>query len=287
MAKQEENYVSFASDEAFNFTQIPNCISDLTYSSPKDGKLMRLSVQAKELYRVLRMTAGDKGVCWRSTENLAEICNMSVGAVSNAKAELFMPMHQLNNTPLIQISIKTKSVSKESKCIGKTQYHHITICNIWAFNNIIAAMKKEEAYQEKLKKAQARSPHESARGADSPHESGPPEARSPHERNKNTDNKNPLFNEQQTTPEGVSAASKQKGGKLSASQQKAFDWLIEKGCEKGNAESIATNFSSDDIVNASSYTSNQLKKNAAKNKKTPNKWGYFQTVLSGRYWEKN
>jgi DNA-binding transcriptional MocR family regulator len=59
------------------YAQIPNLIDDAG-----------LSVYAFRLLAHIRRIAGDTGECWEGTRTLAEKCGMSVGQVSNAKAEL-------------------------------------------------------------------------------------------------------------------------------------------------------------------------------------------------------
>jgi hypothetical protein len=58
-------------------TEIPNIVDDSD-----------LSVYAFRLYVHLKRVAGETGVCWQGTRTLATACKMSVGKVSDAKAEL-------------------------------------------------------------------------------------------------------------------------------------------------------------------------------------------------------
>ncbi len=58
-------------------TEVPNIIDD-----------MGLSPFAYRLYGHLKRVAGESGGCWEGIRRLAESCNMSVGAVRSAKAEL-------------------------------------------------------------------------------------------------------------------------------------------------------------------------------------------------------
>jgi len=47
-----------------------------------------LSPYAFRLYAHIKRVAGDDGVCWQGTRTIAEVCRMSLGQVSKAKAEL-------------------------------------------------------------------------------------------------------------------------------------------------------------------------------------------------------
>ena len=58
-------------------TEIPNLVDD-----------MGLSPHAFRLYARLKRVAGDAGKCFYTTKQLAEHCQMSVGAISRAKQEL-------------------------------------------------------------------------------------------------------------------------------------------------------------------------------------------------------
>lgn len=277
--------INFQNTEPKYYTIIPNILSDLTYDKidEKTGekKIMKLSVYARELYRVLRMTAsGDCAKCWKTTETLAEECGMSTGSISNAKEELSQKFHQLDGNPLIHIKEIRTATIEDGKCINKKPKHEITIVNIWSWNNGYMSIKKH------LKK-EADSPHEPANPADSPHEPAQEGARSPHEINNNNSNNNPLFIKQQSTADAASAVSLiNQNSVLSEEKVKAYEWLVKNGCPEKNAISIVKRFCCSDISNASKYTENQLQKNKKNGKKTDSIWAYFQNVLNQRYWEK-
>jgi hypothetical protein len=98
------------------FFQCPNIIVELGLPS-----------QALALYSVIRRTAGDDGVCWRNTRDLARMAGMSVGSVVKAKRHLCGPFQLLNWKPLIQIT-------KEPNRGGGKARHLIEIVNIWREN---------------------------------------------------------------------------------------------------------------------------------------------------------
>lgn len=114
-------------------TEIPNIIDD-----------MDLSVYAFRLYVKLKRVAGDDGKCFYTTRQLAELCRMSVGAVSKAKQELV-------DADLIRV---------ESD--GKWVRDNITIVDLWPANFAYFAQEKEQ-------------------NACSPHEQTAPSPCSPHE----------------------------------------------------------------------------------------------------------
>ena len=267
--------IHLENEEPSFYCMIPHLISYLTYDFiDKDGKkeVRKLSLVARELYRVIKQTAGDRGKCWRDTDGLAELCGMSVGSVVNAKKELQQNFHQLNNTPLITVVESKKANFKNDKCVNKSPSHIITVKNIWGFNN---------AYMSTLKyqKVEAGSPHESAQG----------EAGSPHEPNNNPNNKNPLSKEQQPTACADSVVGcflNKEDSVLVDKKARACNWFLQIGCDLKTATYFVETYSSDDIYQASMYTEQQLKKKKAKNQTIPNIIGYLRNTLKNRYWEK-
>lgn len=280
--------IQLENEEPSFYSRIPHILSHLTYDFIDENgqkSVKKLSIYARELYRVIKQTAGDRGKCWRDTEGLAELCGMSTGSVVNAKKELQQSFNELNGKSLITITKCQRSNFKNDKCVNKSPSHIISVINIWGFNN---------AYMSTLKyqKNEADSPCERAESAGSPHESALRGADSPHEPNKNHNNKNHLYLKQEPTasPSVFSVDSvslkKQNPVFLDEKKESAFGWLTKNGCPEQNAVSIIKKFSCQDIEEASKYTEIQLNKNKAKGKSTENKWAYFQNVLNNRYWEK-
>ena len=93
------------------FTMIPNVIDDLG-----------LSVWAVRLYLRLKRRAGETGVCWENSRNLAAGCNMSRTQVLRAKKEL-------EETGLI-------TISKAKPKAGRFAGHIIKIVDIWLLNAV-------------------------------------------------------------------------------------------------------------------------------------------------------
>lgn len=105
---------------------------------------MDLSVYAFRLYVRLKRVTGDSGKCFYSTRQLAEQCNMSVGAISKAKQEL-------SEKELIRVERD-----------GKWDRDNITIIDMWPANFAYFARETTDA---------ACSPHEQEQEAVcSPHE---------------------------------------------------------------------------------------------------------------------
>jgi hypothetical protein len=288
----EAYVIAFQNSEPKHYTRVPNIIDHLTYDAmDSEGNVIkkRLSVFAKELYRILRMIANDYGACWMNRDNLAELANMSTGSITNAKKELEQKFHQLDGQPLINIEENQKSTK-----VNGTTYHKITIIDIWKWNNaFMSAFNFQKKYG-------APSPHDGANPAPSPHDGPPREAPSPHDTNNNQTNKNHLSKEQQPTPAGSLVASlvslytkkdplypsdQQKHFKErlfpSGQQKRAYDWLVGEGCFEPTAYKISITYSSDDICKASNYTNEMHKKS-----KKDNKWGYLQQTLKNKYWMK-
>lgn len=284
----------FQSSEPKFYTRVPNIIDHLTYSVVKDGKKItkRLSVYAKELYRIIRMIASDNGVSWNSSENLALKIGCAKSTISAATKELLMPMDQLDGNPLIIITEKTLKKTKENGHVFGVKFYMRTIVDIWKWNNaFMSTLKYQNQYGNLIfenEEESSRSPEKQVISSRSPEKQVPPSSRSHGERNNNPLKKNPLFKEQQPTADAASVCSfKKKKGRLSLSEEqcKSYDWMVESGCEEKSAFSIASNFTPKEIAFASEYLLRQQKKNKSKDKNIENIWGYFRQTLKGRYWE--
>ena len=91
------------------FTILPNLLDD-----------MGLSPHAIRLYLRLKRRAGEDGICFENTENMAEGCNMSPATISRTKAELEI-------AGLI-------TIKKRKSPHGHFPGHVITIIDIWKSN---------------------------------------------------------------------------------------------------------------------------------------------------------
>lgn len=264
-------------EEPGYYSRIPHIISYLTYDciDPDTGEVLvkKLSPNARELYRVIKMTASDGGCCWKSRDTLAEECGMSIGAITNAKKELQQKFHQLDGNSLIKLEKKQKTTVKEGQILNKTTYDTIVIVNIWTWNNAFGAIKNKKG---------ALSPHDGAGGALSPHDTATQEALSPHDTNNNPIINNPLYKEQQPTATADIAVSFICKNRLfpSEKQRQAYEWMVSKGCKEATAYKIAKQYSPEDIQKASEYTKERLKKGSV-----DSHWAYFQSTLQKRYWE--
>jgi len=267
------------------YTRVPNIIDHLTYTVEENGKkkTKRLSVYAKELYRIIRMIASDEGSCWNSTESLANKIGCSVGSVVNAKKELLMPMDQLDGNALV---IEKRKTIKKTGSNGKsfcTVLCTRTIVDIWRWNNAFMATVK---YQNQYGGTDSHG--ECVCTTDSWGESVHLGTDSCGEGNNIPSKKNPLLKEQQTTADAapVCLSEKKKGRlSLSGSQRKCYEWMMDNGCDEKSAYYMASSYTSQEIANASEYVNKQFKKNKAKDNKIDNRWGYFRQTLKGRYWE--
>jgi hypothetical protein len=271
----------FQNPEPKYYTRVPNIIDHLTYIKKDDNGNdihMRLSIYAKELYRIIRMIASDHNVCWYNTKSLAEKVGCSVGSICNAKKELLMPMDQLGGNALVKETRKMKPNYLNGVLISRSESCTYQIVDIWPWNNAYMATIGKS-------KKESDSPHESDGGGDSPHESPLLGTDSPGEPIKN--NKNPLFKEQQPSAKADSVVFKNEEGLFpSEEQNKAGIWLLDNGCEKSVALRFLKKYSYSDLSNAISYFLECMKKNRKKGKKTKQEWAYLQTILNNRYWEK-
>jgi predicted transcriptional regulator len=168
----EENAAYNEKPDRDYFTMIPNMIFYIGLT-PYDVRL----------YCELKRIAGDYGKCWMKTKNLAKICNMSMGTVSNSK-------QHLKEFGLIEI----EEFSAE---IGV--YHEIKIIDIWESNTQFC---KNRAASD------SRSPHEWENSISrSPDE----QPRSPHELINIPINKNPYMPQKKLQEKPVPPAKKGNG----------------------------------------------------------------------------
>ena len=271
------------------YTRVPNIIDHLTYDVEEDGVKVskRLSVYAKELYRVIRMIASDQGKDWHTTESLAEIVGCSVGSIINAKKELLMPMNQLEGNALI---IEERSMG--TRMVGDNRYK-CTLCkraivDIWKWNNAFMATMK---YQNKFGIIPD-SPHESGLPPDSCGESGPQGPDSYGEANNNKNNNIPMSNKQQPTASAVPVCLlNAKGSYVSVrsappsddvAKHHNFNLLTKMGYDVLSAMGIVDSFSGQDLQRAFLYLEAQKKK-----KSILNPLGYFRKILEGKWWMKS
>lgn len=156
--EEEGNYFKF-------YASIPHLIDE-----------MNLSPYAYRLYCHFKHVVGERpgGKCWQSTAQLAERCNMSVGAVVKAKTEL------------VQRGLIRINLVKLQK--GGRAAHNIVILNIWKKNFLAHTASQPASSQDEL------DPKPSSQGE---------LASSPHELNKNTNNNN-------TNPRAASAGDQPK-----------------------------------------------------------------------------
>jgi len=246
MSPAEEYAFNFQNPEPKYYARVPHIIDHLTFKIEKDGVIetKRLSIYAKELYRVIRMIASEKGADWHTTESLAEIMGCSVGSVTNAKKELLMPMDQLDGQPLIiEQRKKITKLVNDKKVV--TVLCTRTIIDIWKWNNaFMATIKNQVKY--------GRPPDscgESDTPPDSCGESAPQGAHSCGEANNNNVNNNPLFIEQQPTAEAASVCSYK--SKLSDVKLQAFNWFLKIGCDIQSATHFINVYSMEEIHEAS------------------------------------
>lgn len=294
MTPSEIYAINFQNPEPRFYSRIPHILSHLTYDdvNKETGQIIvkNLSLQARELYRVIKSIAGDEGACWQTRDNLAELCNMSTGSITKAKEELQKSFHQLDGNPLIKIEERKKKSQTNGTC-----YHVITILDIWKWNNAFMSAKKylNPKIDKNLIESGAPSPHDGAKLAPSPHDCAPQEARSPHDGNKNTVNKNPLFKEQQPASVDAPVCSLNSSScclpseppEIESKKGKAINWFIKQGFDMKAAIYFVENFSLEDISNASKYVEIQIHKKKNNNGFMGNIYGYFRKTIENRWWQ--
>ena len=141
--------IQLHNEEPGYYAQIPGVIYHCTYVSAqkkkgrKDhGKIVRRKLRpiALCLYGAIRQMAGQKNVCWASTDTLADWVGCSPGSISEAKEELTQEMEQLGGKSLITVVEKRK---RHPNGTGSTTYHHITINFIRGENNAYMSTIKD------------------------------------------------------------------------------------------------------------------------------------------------
>jgi hypothetical protein len=286
--------INFQNSEPRYYSRIPHILSYLTYDDVNEETgevtVKNLSLQARELYRVIKSVAGEDGACWQTRDHLAELCNMSTGSITKAKEELQKPFHQLDGNPLIKIEERKKKSETNGTC-----YHIITIIDIWKWNGAFMATKKylNPKIDKKLIETEAPSPHDRAEPAPSPHDGAPQGARSPHDGNKNTINKNPLFKEQQPASSDASVCSlnslssclPSESSEIESGKTRAINWFKKQGFDLRAAIYFTENFSLEDIAKASKYVEIQINKKKNSNKFMENIYGYFRKTIENKWWQ--
>lgn len=288
MTSASEVYAFHLQNEEPSFySRIPHILSYLTYDyiDPKtqEKSVMRLSVHARELYRLIKQIAGDTGKCWANRNTLAEMANMSVGSISSAKWELSQSFHQLDGNPLISIKKTCKRTVVESHAVNGTVYDTVLILNIWKWNN--AFMQTRSLHLESVHNPEARSTGDSADEARSTGDSACLGARSTGDTNKNPVLTPQMSIKQQPEASASDVAFKptKKRNFPSEKTKEAYEWMRRKECPEPLSYTIATSYVFEDIQQASIY----VKKQIDKKKRPINEiWAYFQTTLKNRYWEK-
>jgi hypothetical protein len=99
------------------FFRVPNIVFELD-----------LSPYELSLYCVIRRTAGDDGICFRSGAGLGRLSGMSSGQVSRCKKRLATPFEKLGGKPLIRITARPSPH-------GGKRYHEISVVGIWNEND--------------------------------------------------------------------------------------------------------------------------------------------------------
>ena len=283
MTPSEIYAINLQNKEPKYYARIPHILDHLTYDEidPQTGKseVKRLSVYAIQLYRILKSIAGDYGACWQNRDKLADLANMSAGAVSNAKKELQNRFHQLDLNPLIEITKKKRKFES-----GISEYDCITIIDIWSWNNAFNSIKG-------FLNKEAPSPGDTDGVAPSPGDDPPLGAPSPGDTNNNIVKKNPLFKEQQQAVCSVVGCSLDNESPVPSEaskdlevRTKAFNWFMKIGCDERSALNFVDTFTADDIKNASIYVEKQLAKKREKNENIPNIIGYLRRTLENKWW---
>jgi hypothetical protein len=107
-----DNQLTDKSGDRKYYAMIPHLIYELG-----------LSAKAIVLYCYIKRVVGECGECWQSTRTIAKKLKMSMGSVSKAKNEL----------AAIKYPVQLIDIQEVKSSRGKPS-HHITILDIWQFN---------------------------------------------------------------------------------------------------------------------------------------------------------
>lgn len=296
ISASEQYAYHFENPEPKFFTQIPNIIDHLTYSVVEDGKktVKRLSIYAKELYRIIKMIASDHGKCWNTGEHLALKMGCSTGKVSQAMKELLMPMDQLEGSALIKEERRFKQGVQDDGTKYGIQICTRTIVCVWKWNNAFMATVKFQNQYGKVDQVMNGSVScgETVGGSVSCGETASRESVSCGEANNNPLSNIPLFKEQQPTesddPDPVCLSKIEKRIlSLSEKQRYCLEFLLKNGFLEKAALDLCEKYSPDMIGKASTYFNKQKSKNRGKGIQIADQCAYFVGILKGRYWEKS
>jgi hypothetical protein len=290
----EQYAYHFENPEPKFFTQIPNIIDHLTYTIVKDGKKTteRLSIYAKELYRIIKMIASEDGKCWSKGETLALRMGCSTGKVSQAMKELLMPMDQLDGSPLIKEERRYKQMVKDNGVKFAAPLCTRTIVCVWRWNNAFMATVKfqnQYGYTDEVMN-ETDSCGETVGGTDSYGETASRVTVSCGEANNNLSKNIPLLKEQQPTesddPDPVCLSKIEKAiMSLSAEQRNSFEGLIKSDFEEKAAIDLAKKYSPVEFTKAFEYFKKQKAKNKSKGNQIEDERAYFVGILKGKYWQ--
>ncbi len=283
MSSSEVYAFYLQNEEPNNYSRIPNILGHLEYefTHPKTGikSIKKLSVYARELYRVIKQTAGEENCCWKTIRHLAEEAGMSPHAAIDARKELERPCSMLGGESLIVTTKHQKATTNAGIMINKTTYHKTVIVNIWGYNNAFFKMRKIIAKEQHVPNGNTPD------GACSPQEHAPQGACS-HSATKQDPCINiPLSNEQHPTAEAVPVVSDIKKERLFPCEKKrsVYLWLIKEQCSEPIAYKISITFSFEEVESALRYLKKQREKKTVIIK---NKWAYLQNILNNKFWEK-
>lgn len=289
MTPSELYSLHFQNSDPKFFSMMPHILDHLTYDEidlqTGNKVIKRLSIFAIQLYRIIKIIAGEHGACWQNRDKLAELANMSTGSISKAKEELQKNFHQLDGNSLIKLEEVKKSNSKNG-----TTYHRIIIQDIWRWNNAFMGTLN-------IRRNEAPSPNDGAKPAPSPNDGAPQTALSPGDTNNNNANNTPLSKEQQPVdnvqcPMSTVCSLNQESIVPPAPpdevthRTEAFNGLMRIGFEITAATYLSENNPPEDLINAAIYYQKQKQKRASKGEEIKNPPGCYRDILKKRYWEK-
>lgn len=277
-------YAQLENSEPNFYTRVPNIIDHLTYTTIVDGKkeVHRLSVYAKELYRVIRMIASDTGKCWNTGALLALKVGCSTGMITKAMKELLMPMDQLDGNALIVESRRFKEVVRDDGTKYAVTLCTRTVVNIWNWNNAFMATL---SYQTQYGRRGSISCDEIDGGSISYDEMASLGSVSLSEANNNSLNNNPLLNKQPTEAEAPDpVCPSEEVVQLSEDEDPLFTKLVGLGFKNKVAKELIDKYPLEYFNKAFTHIKKVRKEYKVKGKVMTNPNGYFIKTLENKYW---
>ena len=144
--------IQMQNNEPSHYARMPHLLHYCTYihqhrdkkGNPTRTERKRLSPWAINAYLYIKQVAGKSSKCWMNGKKIAEGANMTPGMLSKVKLqELTIPIEQMDGKSLLTIEKKKKRHTKPDGTFTITTYDHITVNDLWNYNNAFMSVRNE------------------------------------------------------------------------------------------------------------------------------------------------